>query len=188
MKRIAAVLTALFVVACASPPKAGTSNQVKPIVSSAATTDTAPDTQRVSIATVTSSALDTNAKIAESIAHEPIEHAPATLDKSVYFDFDSFSVLPEYRDVVIHQVEFIKNHQNEFVVLEGNADERGSSEYDLALGDKRAQAVRNSLVLLGIPSSRIRVVSLGKEQPRLTCHEEKCWHENRRVDFLIKHS
>lgn len=104
--------------------------------------------------------------------------------KSVYFDFDKYVVEPVYRDIVQQQADFIKEHGNEIVTLQGNADERGSDEYNLALGERRASDVRKNLELLGIPEKQIKIVSLGEEKPRLTCHEETCWKENRRVDFV----
>jgi peptidoglycan-associated lipoprotein len=70
------------------------------------------------------------------------------------------------------------------VVLEGNTDERGSAEYNMVLGLKRAEAVEKSLVTFGVSKSQIKVVSYGKSRPKMNCHEEKCWHENRRVDFV----
>lgn len=103
--------------------------------------------------------------------------------KSIYFDFDQFAVKPEYEDVLLHKSKLLKSNSNVIVTLEGNADERGSSEYNLALGDKRANAVRKPLELLGVPANQIKAVSFGEEKPRLTCHEERCWSENRRVDF-----
>jgi peptidoglycan-associated lipoprotein len=70
------------------------------------------------------------------------------------------------------------------VVLQGNCDERGSREYNLALGQRRADAVKQRMVLLGVPQTRIETVSFGKEKPRATCHDESCWSQNRRVDFV----
>lgn len=101
---------------------------------------------------------------------------------SVYFDFDHYTVKPEYREIIQQQAEFLKANASS-VTLEGNSDERGSAEYNLALGDKRAHAVRKSLEIFGVKSNQINVVSFGEEKPRSTCHEEKCWAENRRVDF-----
>jgi peptidoglycan-associated lipoprotein len=72
------------------------------------------------------------------------------------------------------------------VRLEGNADERGSTEYNLALGQKRAEAVRHAMALLGVPEGSMEAVSYGKEKLRAKCHEEKCWAEDRRVDFAAK--
>ena len=79
--------------------------------------------------------------------------------------------------------DMLKASPNLPVRLEGNGDERGSTEYNLALGQKRAEAVRHALELMGLPIAQVEAVSYGKEKPRATCHEEKCWAENRRVDF-----
>ena len=106
--------------------------------------------------------------------------------QSVYFDFGDFTIKPEYRDLIQRQANMMKANTNVVVTLQGNADERGSSEYNLALGDRRANAVRKALEVLGVSDSQIRTVSLGEEHPRLTCHEESCWKENRRTDFVGK--
>lgn len=116
-------------------------------------------------------------------ARKLAEQIQSLKNKSVYFDFDKSSINPEYRDVVQQQADFLKAHGNDSVTLEGNCDERGSSEYNLALGDRRANAVRKELESLGVFATQIKTVSFGEEKPRLTCHEEKCWKENRRVDF-----
>lgn len=104
-------------------------------------------------------------------------------NKSVYFDFDKSVVKPEYSGTVQQQAEFIQAHGNDVVTLEGNCDERGSNEYNLALGQRRADAVRKDIELLGVKADQVKTVSFGEEKPRLTCHAEKCWKENRRVDF-----
>jgi peptidoglycan-associated lipoprotein len=103
---------------------------------------------------------------------------------SVYFDFDKSKVKSEFRDGIKKQADFMLANKNDKVTLEGNCDERGSSEYNLALGERRADSVERQLKVLGVPGDRIKTVSNGKEKPRLTCHEEKCWKENRRVDFM----
>jgi peptidoglycan-associated lipoprotein len=107
-------------------------------------------------------------------------------DKSIYFDFNIFVVKPEYRDLLLQHVEILKSHPRDKVTLEGNADERGSPEYNLAIGNKRAHAVKVQLTLLGIAGSRINEVSYGEEKPRAVCHEESCWQKNRRVDFVYR--
>ncbi len=106
--------------------------------------------------------------------------------QSVYFDFGDFVIKPEYSALIQRHADFMKAHPNAVVTLQGNTDERGSSEYNLALGDRRANVVRKALEVLGVPDSQIKTVSLGEEHPRLTCHEEQCWKENRRTDFVAK--
>lgn len=107
-------------------------------------------------------------------------------DRSIYFDFDTFLVKPEYRDLLQQHADILKTHPGDTVTLEGNADERGSPEYNLAIGNKRAHAVKLQLTLLGIAGSRIQEVSFGEEKPRATCHDETCWQQNRRVDFAYR--
>ncbi len=109
------------------------------------------------------------------------QNAAATM-VSIYFDKDQYAIATEYQSLLQQQAGLLMQ-DGKTVTLEGNADERGSSEYNLALGDRRAQAVRKSLMVLGVPADRIKVISYGEERPKQSCHEESCWHENRRVDF-----
>ncbi len=106
--------------------------------------------------------------------------------KSVYFDFDNYTLKEGEREVVLKWGDFMRTHKNAALFLEGSADERGSSEYNLALGEQRANAVRGTLELIGVTGDRIQTASFGENNPRSTCHEEKCWKENRRVDFIVK--
>lgn len=106
--------------------------------------------------------------------------------QSVYFEYDDFTIKPAYRQSVVAHAEVLKKAERGNVVVEGNADERGSREYNLALGQKRAEAVARALNALGVPADKIEAISFGKEKPRTRCHEEKCWAENRRADFTYK--
>jgi len=113
------------------------------------------------------------------------ERARSGLEKeSVYFDFDKYAIKSEYLPAITEHANLANTYPQDHVTLQGNCDERGSREYNLALGQHRAEAVKKRLVLLGVPESRIETVSLGKEKPRLLCHDESCWHENRRADFV----
>ncbi|RTL52113.1 MAG: peptidoglycan-associated lipoprotein Pal [Rhodocyclaceae bacterium] len=118
---------------------------------------------------------------------QKIEKLSQTLSKqSVYFDYDNFSVKSQYQPLLQQDASAIKAAPQVAITVEGNADERGSTEYNLALGQKRAEAVKQSLKLLGVPENELEAISYGEEKPRATCHEEKCWSENRRVDFSMK--
>ena len=167
MKKIAIILTSLLIVACSSTPKVDTPQAAKETPK--------PATPTISTAAPVSAAETESSKLAAELQQ--------LQKQSVYFDFDQSSIKPEYRDVMQKQANFIKAHQNDVVTLKGNTDERGSNEYNLALGGKRAQAVKKALEILGVGTSQIKTVSYGAEKPRLACHEEKCWQENRRVDF-----
>lgn len=109
-------------------------------------------------------------------------------DKSIYFNYDDYSIKNEYQELIKQHLELLKVSPSYSLTLEGNADERGSVEYNLALGQHRAEAVKRSLKLLGLPEAKVEAISYGKEKPRAVCHEEQCWAENRRVDFEYKKS
>lgn len=104
--------------------------------------------------------------------------------RSVYFDFDKYEVKLDYMPLVEAHAKFLKANGDAKVLVQGNADERGSSEYNLALGQKRANAVKQTLTTLGVKESQVEAVSLGKEKPRATGHDEASWAENRRDDIL----
>ena len=108
----------------------------------------------------------------------------ALVSNSVHFDFDQDAIKPDETAVVSEHANLANSVPNDHVTLQGNCDERGSREYNLALGQRRADAVKQKLVLLGVPESRIETISFGKEKPRALCHEENCWAENRRADFV----
>lgn len=106
--------------------------------------------------------------------------------KSVYFDYDNFTIKPEYQDLLKRDSDLLKSAPALNVTIEGNTDDRGSREYNLALGQKRAEAVKRALKVLGVPDARMEAISYGMERPRATCQEEKCWAENRRADIAQK--
>ena len=106
--------------------------------------------------------------------------------KSVFFDFDSFNVKPEFQPVVEAHGKYLASTKNRRIVIEGNTDERGGREYNLALGQKRAEAVKQRLMLLGATDSQIETVSFGKEKPRAMGSNEEAWAQNRRADIVYK--
>lgn len=124
-----------------------------------------------------------NAKGGSANSAALAEDLKAMQAKSVYFDFDKSDVKSQYHDTIESEANWLKAHGAYKVALEGNADERGSDEYNLALGNRRATSVHRMLAALGVNNANMKDVSYGYERPRLTCHEEKCWKENRRVDF-----
>ena len=101
----------------------------------------------------------------------------------IYFDFDSSEVHPDDRVVVEAHAQHLAGDANMEVVLEGHADERGSREYNVALGEQRANGVRDMLRLLGVGDHQVRTVSYGEEKPTAIGHEEESWSRNRRVEF-----
>lgn len=106
--------------------------------------------------------------------------------RDVFFDYNSYEVQLDYFPVVEAHAKFLKKNTTDKILLQGSADERGSSEYNLALGQKRAEAVKAAMKVLGVKDEQIEAVSLGKEKPRNPGHDEAAWAENRRVDILHK--
>ena len=111
---------------------------------------------------------------------------PSNAVKVIYFDYDSYSVKPEFQSVIEAHAQFLKSNQRAKVSLEGHTDERGSREYNLALGQKRADAVRQSLTLLGVSAAQIESVSFGEEKPAVSGSDEAAYAKNRRAEFFYK--
>ena len=104
--------------------------------------------------------------------------------RSVYFDFDKFDVRAEYRPLVEAHAKFLRDNPSAKMLIQGNADERGSREYNVGLGQRRSDGVKKMLVLLGARDNQIESVSLGEEKPQVDGHEESAWSKNRRSDIL----
>lgn len=109
--------------------------------------------------------------------------APANVERVVYFDFDSYAVRPEFNGLIDGHAKFLSGNSQRRVNLEGHTDERGGREYNLALGQKRAEAVQKSLVLLGATAEQIEAVSYGEERPSATGSNEDAWAKNRRAEL-----
>jgi len=103
----------------------------------------------------------------------------------VYFDFDQYTLTPEARKTISRKASFLKVHPELTVIIEGHCDERGTTEYNLALGERRAMSVRDHLRLVGVDVARITTISYGKERPAVQGHNEEAWAKNRRAHFDI---
>jgi len=115
---------------------------------------------------------------------DPLNDPQGILAKrSVYFDLDSYTIKDEFKSVVEAHARYLIANKTRKVVIQGNTDERGGTEYNLALGQKRAEAVRRALVLLGVSDSQVEAVSFGKEKPKALGSDEAAWAENRRADL-----
>jgi peptidoglycan-associated lipoprotein len=104
--------------------------------------------------------------------------------RDIFFDFDSFVVKAEYRPVLEAHAGYLMAKRDSRVILQGNADERGSREYNLALGQKRAEAVRKALAVLGVSDTQMEAVSFGEEKPRNEGDNEQAYAQNRRADVV----
>jgi peptidoglycan-associated lipoprotein len=108
------------------------------------------------------------------------------LKRSVYYEFDKYDIKPEYRTLVESHARWLKANPTARLTIEGNADEQGSREYNLALGQRRAESVTKMLTLMGAKPEQIEAISYGEERPRSSGHDEKAFAENRRSDFASR--
>ncbi len=116
---------------------------------------------------------------------DPLNDPQGILAKrSIYFDLDSYTVKDEFKPVIEAHARYLTANKNRKIIIQGNTDDRGGREYNLALGQKRAEAVRKSLALLGVSDSQMEAVSFGKEKPKALGSDEAAWAENRRTDIV----
>ena len=172
MKKIAlSIVVASLVAACGS-------QEVKKDVPVADRTTPATQPSRPATSTTTSPTTQ------PAIAANPLTDPKNILSKrSVYFDFDSTVVKDEFRPVVQAHARYMVDRKDARIRVEGNCDERGSREYNLALGQRRAEAVKRVMTVLGVQEGRIETVSFGEEKPAAAGHDEAAWAQNRRSDI-----
>lgn len=165
-------LVAFFLAACSSTPPAATA-PAAPAPSAAATpAPAAPATTPAPATNLVAAHLDANSELRRQ--------------SSVFFAFDDSVITPQYTPVVERHGQYLLAHQALKVVVQGNTDERGSTEYNLALGQRRAEAVRSALKLYGVKESQVEAVSFGREKPKATGHDEESWAQNRRADIVYQ--
>jgi peptidoglycan-associated lipoprotein len=181
-KIFAVLLASLMVLSACSSVQLDKKAPVEDRTGSNSSSNSANDSAKTGAAndgSADSRAGDKNAQNAD-----PLNDATGVLAKrSVYFDFDSYVVKDEFKPVIEAHSQYLISHADRKIVIQGNTDERGGSEYNLALGQKRAEAVRRALNLLGVPDTQIEAVSFGKEKPKAAGSNEAAWAENRRADI-----
>jgi peptidoglycan-associated lipoprotein len=175
-----ALVTALSVSACGKKPPAPAPAPPPPAATAAPTTPAAPPPPPPAPATPPTRTPTED----EIFARKTTEELSKELG-TVYFALDSSQLNDAARPVLQKNSEWLKRWPSTKIVVEGHADSRGTAEYNLALGERRAVAVREYLVNLGIPETRIQVVSKGKESPICTEENESCWQQNRRGLFIV---
>lgn len=134
---------------------------------------------------------EATARVTVTALPPPVTSAPAAGErdmfarnmKDIYFDYDKYDVRASEQPSLQADAAFLKSHPGIRFTIEGHCDERGSAEYNLALGDNRANAVKQALVNLGVPAGSIKTISYGKEKPVCTAANEACWQQNRRAHF-----
>ena len=170
---VTATMSVLFAAACSTTP----TDEQKPAATDAG--GAAAQTQKPGVATV-----DVTSKPG-SAAINPLKDPNNILSKrSIYFDFDKFDVKAEYRPIVEAHARYLRENPGAKVLIQGNADERGSREYNVGLGQRRSDSVKKMMTLLGVRESQMEAVSLGEEKPVCAEHGEDCWAKNRRDDVL----
>jgi len=176
---------AVFTGGCA---KQGLVKSEEPIVpkTAAASQNKAEQLKADSIKPASASNESKKAPIKQNVALEPIPNAgelKASMN-AIYFDFDSYALSQNARDALKKNADVMKKEAKVNIRIEGNCDERGSDEYNLALGEKRAKAAMQYIVMLGVPEKRLSIISYGKEKPVALGHDEESWAKNRRDEFV----
>jgi len=180
MKLAMSVLLISLLAACASDKPA-------PVASNAGANNTAAADAAAADAAAKQAADATAAQQTNAASTNALDDVNSILSKrSAFFDFDKSVVKAEDKPMVQAHGEFLKGQAERKVVVEGNADERGSSEYNLALGNRRAESVKKMLVVSGAKAAQISTVSFGEEKPREVGHNEAAWAQNRRADIAYK--
>ncbi|MGB5080834.1 MAG: peptidoglycan-associated lipoprotein Pal [Burkholderiales bacterium] len=122
---------------------------------------------------------------APAMQGSPLKDASSELSKrSVFYELDQYDIKGEYRPILQAHGRYLAEHRGTKMLVQGNCDERGSREYNIALGQRRAEGVKRMLLLMGATESQVESVSLGEEKPRCEEHSEGCWSQNRRSDML----
>ena len=181
MKRIlTAVLATAILAACSSTP---TKEQDAATVEDRGGATAQPVAQPAAKPPVATGPTTTPLE-SKAVSGNPLKDPANVLSKrSVYFELDSNIVKEEFKPLVAAHARYLQQNRNQKMTVQGNADERGSREYNLALGQRRADAVKQMMLLLGAQSEQIETVSFGEEKPKSTGHDEASWSENRRADL-----
>jgi peptidoglycan-associated lipoprotein len=174
-KLLAIVAVAALLAGCSSTPKVESGAAVED--RTATPTTSVPPASGVMTVTPTGP----NAEQLPNVLKDPNN---ILSKRSLYYDYDKYDVKDEYKPLLQAHARFLSQNRNIKMLIQGNCDERGSREYNIALGQKRADGVKKMLVLMGAQESQVESVSLGEEKPRCTESTEACYSQNRRSDML----
>ena len=176
-KLLIALGVAVLMAGCSStkePDKVTKVEDRTPTTASTSTTTTTPTTQ----GTQGTGTIPTTKLAPEKDPANPLSK------RVIYFDYDKDAVKPEFASLVQAHAAFLSQNRNRKIRLEGHADERGSREYNMALGQRRADAVRKATAVLGVGNDRMETISFGEDKPRSNGHDEAAWSQNRRVEIV----
>ncbi len=172
------IIAAIVIAALAGCASKGTQEAAPVEDKGAGTTATTPGTTTTGVG---------GTSVGGTATAQPPHKDPANLlsqKRSIYFDFDEYVIKDQYKATVEAHAKYLQGGRSLRVILQGNTDERGTREYNIALGQRRADAVKKLMMLLGATEVQIETVSFGKEKPRREGHDETAWAENRRVDIV----
>jgi peptidoglycan-associated lipoprotein len=179
---ISLLLAGLMITGCAKRPATTAASAAAPAPTSSAAPAPSPSAPSSGAAAAAPAA----AASAPAPRPAPKEFMAVAALKEVYFDFDKYDIRAEDAKTLDANAAWLKSNGDNLVLIEGHCDERGTNEYNLALGERRAKATMNYLVSQGIQANRITIISYGEERPVCTEKTEACWAKNRRAAFLVK--
>ena len=181
MLQFAAVSAALILAGCQTTPEdqqsAGVEDRTKPGAAK-------PGAQAKPVERPKIGAVDVSKPGVKDMSAALKDPASPLSKRQIFFDYDKFEVKDEYRPLIEAHAKYLRENPNAKMLIQGNADERGSREYNVALGQKRSDNVKKMLILLGAREAQVESVSLGEEKPMCADHSESCWAKNRRGDML----
>ncbi len=181
---VASALLTLILAACSSTPMKEAAVEDKSVNTNQTTTNTTTDNSADTTA-ANKDAVDGSSNMASDNGNNPLKDPNNILSKrSVYFDYDKDEVKAEYRPLVEAHAKYLQANPNANVILQGNADDSGTREYNLSLGQRRAVAVKKVINLLGVQDKQIETVSYGEEKANNACKDETCKQQDRRVDIV----
>ena len=173
----------------AAPAPTGTASTMAPGSSQpggTTATPSGPSTSQPGGAGATATPTPAPTTAAPTARPAPRDFAAVPELQDIYFDFDKYDIRPADTRILDTNAAWLKSNPNHLVLIEGHADERGTNEYNLALGERRAKSTMNYLVSQGVQANRITIISYGEERPTCTEKSEGCWAKNRRSHFLVK--
>ena len=192
-KMIPIAILALFVAACSTTPDQKVPVDDRNPLASLSTTPGGPGstTNPANSGNLSGSAIPPSGSVTQgstaASGRSPLRDPANILSKrSVYYEYDSFVVKDEFKPLIDAHGRYLRDNRTAHIIVQGNTDERGGSEYNLALGNKRAESVKRMLSLIGVPDGQIETISFGKEKPRNQGHDESAYAENRRSDLVYQ--
>jgi peptidoglycan-associated lipoprotein len=180
------LLAGLMITGCAKRPATTAATAAAPAPAPRATPAPTPSPSAPSSGGGAAPGAAAAASPAQTPRPSPREFMAVAALKEVYFDFDKYDIRPEDAKTLDANATWLKSNAENLVLIEGHCDERGTNEYNLALGERRAKATMNYLVSQGIQANRITIISYGEERPVCNEKTEACWAKNRRANFLVK--